>query len=177
MRERLLSFLPGHAIRARRAKVSREAGSSHTLPLFRLSEAADDGRAPQALESISQLHLLLSNPIAGRKLRDFLSQRCGSRSIDFLVSYWTFSKSRNALERYQQLRFLVVSLAADHVARPAHLSEHNRLRLVKEWQPWEASGRVPLHARFPGLDAAAQEIEQAALLQSGLQLRRTRKKS
>ena len=113
------------------------------------------------------LQSVISNPHASESLREHLGRLRGGENLEFLLAYCHFEKSRNPLQRFQQLRSIVHRYLRDNAERPVQLSEKRRVQVLREWDCRSGGSRFSAEARLPGLEEAAAEIHELIVKQGG----------
>ena len=164
------SFLSSFDLDASRTRDSGKFASwLRTLPLL-LGHwtLRRTGASLRQRSAATHLQSVLSTPAVRDGLRNYLAKRCGSENVDFLIGYWAFARSTNALERFQQLSTVIHTFIRDGCERPVALTELSRHHLFKDWSTWSESNRVPAGNRLRGFEAAAAEIEKAVATSSTL---------
>ena len=170
MRDSISSFFTGFDLdRSRRSKPGKFASWLRTISLSLAHwTVRRSGTSLRSRAAATQLQSVLSTPVVRDGLRNYLAKRCGSENVDFLIGYWAFTKSVNALERFQQLSTLIHTFVREGCERPVVLTELSRRRLLREWDKWSEGNRVPAGTRLRGFEAAAAEIEKAVAASSTL---------
>jgi hypothetical protein len=124
------------------------------------SEGSRRSRREENTTSTAQLlRNAVSFPEAGHALREHYARRAGGEHIEFLISSSNFERSRNALQRFQQLHHIIHRFVHPDAERPVAIRSERRRQMLDEWKKWSASGhRIPPDAALPGLRAATAEI-------------------
>jgi hypothetical protein len=111
-----------------------------------------------ATETPEWLQGAMNNPLARDSLRGHLATLRAGADFEFLLSYWAFHESKNALQRFQLLAMIIHRFVRDNAARPIKLTEGCRTAAMSEWASWQVRDRCPPGTQLPALESAAIEV-------------------